>query len=93
MAVPFGYACEIPHRMFPCLRACSVFAGGSALERRGFRVTETTPSVVAPVCSSALDLEGIHPLTSFFFTFDESLFSAILAIRPLGQEPKYQEFC
>ena len=71
MAVPFGYACEIPHRMFPCLRACSVFAGGSALERRGFRVTETTPSVVAPVCSSALDLEGIHPQTSFFFPSDE----------------------
>ena len=71
MAVPFGYSCEIPDRRFPCVRTCSVFAGGSALERRGFRVTETTSSVVALVCYSALDLEGIHPLTSFFFPSDE----------------------
>ena len=67
--------------------------GWICIGKSGIRVTETSSSLVAPVCSSVLDLEGIHPLTSFFFTFDESLFSAILAIRPLGQEPKYQEFC
>lgn len=41
--------------------ACSVLAYRSALDRWAIRVTETTSSVVAPVCSSALDLEGIHP--------------------------------
>jgi len=48
--------------------------GWICIGKSGIRVTETTSTVVAPVCSSVLDLEGIHPLNSFYLPSDESVF-------------------
>jgi len=48
--------------------------GWICIGKSGIRVTETSSSLVAPVCSSVLDLEGIHPLNSFYLPSDESVF-------------------
>ena len=42
--------------------------GRICISTEGISVEETTPSVLAPFGSSAVDLEGIHPETFFFFS-------------------------